>query len=413
MRRTIWGASLRNGLVAAVVVVCVAYVRASAQCEYEAAPIVPPHCPFNFAFAAGYAVNNQGLVAGQYAQCSGTLDEAFTWSAATGLVTLPRGDYAGAVARDVNDQGDVVGYVRGETIPLAALWRDGQLQVLGAPPGGNWSEAEAINRHGQVVGYWQDRFDVRPQGFIWDGEMVNLGDTIGAEFSGASDINDYGQVVGWRAPREVTNAHVRRNRRGRETAFVWKDGVVTDLGPIPGGTTSYAFAINNRGEVVGYGTRVVDGTQERRGFYWSNGTMVELPPLPGHLHTSARDINDAGVIIGRSWVVSSLSDTVLWLGGVPHRLEDLLVEGSGAFVNAISGAGQMAGGLSGGDEGALFSPTSPLTGDIDCDHDVDVNDLAFLLGVWGACNLCPADLDRDGLVGPLDLFLVLSNWGSS
>ncbi|MCH7720510.1 MAG: hypothetical protein IH988_05900 [Planctomycetes bacterium] len=50
-------------------------------------------------------------------------------------------------------------------------------------------------------------------------------------------------------------------------------------------------------------------------------------------------------------------------------------------------------------------------GDLDGDGVVGILDLLILLSDWGPCKGCPADLDGDGNVGILDLLLLLSNWG--
>ncbi len=53
-------------------------------------------------------------------------------------------------------------------------------------------------------------------------------------------------------------------------------------------------------------------------------------------------------------------------------------------------------------------------GDIDGDGVVGVLDLLILLGAWGPCKSCedcPADLDGDCNVGVKDLLILLGNWG--
>lgn len=54
-------------------------------------------------------------------------------------------------------------------------------------------------------------------------------------------------------------------------------------------------------------------------------------------------------------------------------------------------------------------------GDLDLDGVVGGVDLAVLLGAWGTCGFCeacPADLDADCLVGASDLTIMLGSWGS-
>lgn len=51
--------------------------------------------------------------------------------------------------------------------------------------------------------------------------------------------------------------------------------------------------------------------------------------------------------------------------------------------------------------------------DINNDGIVNSADLAVLLGQWGPCSGCPADLDVSGAVGPADLAALLAAWGTS
>jgi hypothetical protein len=50
-------------------------------------------------------------------------------------------------------------------------------------------------------------------------------------------------------------------------------------------------------------------------------------------------------------------------------------------------------------------------GDLNSDGIVDGHDLLGLLSSWGSCFNCPADLNGDGSVDGVDLLALLSNWG--
>jgi probable HAF family extracellular repeat protein len=131
--------------------------------------------------------------------------------------------------------------------------------------GGPNSTAYGINNSGQVVGSAYTN-GVTYNAFRYSsGTMTNLG-TLGGSLSAANGINNSGQVVG----EADTSA-------GNYDAFLYSSGtgmedlntlyaslLVSGTGPQTGFTTlSDANAINNLGEIVGYGT------------YW-NGSSDEI-----------------------------------------------------------------------------------------------------------------------------------------
>jgi probable HAF family extracellular repeat protein len=84
-------------------------------------------------------------------------------------------------------------------------------------------------------------------------------------------------------------------------AFLWQNGTTTDLGTLPGDTSSFAYAINDTGQVVG---QSCDQAGNCRAFLWHNGTMTDLNTLvapDGSLALlSAEDINSQGEIVGQA-----------------------------------------------------------------------------------------------------------------
>ncbi len=75
-------------------------------------------------------------------------------------------------------------------------------------------------------------------------QVTDLGVLAGHASSVATRLNDNGDVVGYCAPA-VENFN--------QTAFVWRSGTMSAVGKLPGGSYSYAAAINSSGVIVGDG----------------------------------------------------------------------------------------------------------------------------------------------------------------
>jgi probable HAF family extracellular repeat protein len=81
-----------------------------------------------------------------------------------------------------------------------------------------------------------------------------------------------------------------------QSAVLWDDGVVTDLGRLPGGDFSVANGINDPGQVVGLSSAAAGG--QPHAFLWEKGAMLDLGVFPGDSGSSAAGINNRGQVVG-------------------------------------------------------------------------------------------------------------------
>lgn len=192
-------------------------------------------------------------------------------------------------ARAINSSGQVVGYswdVNNNS--RVFLYSNGTMQDIGTLTGDTFGQAQGINNIGQIVGWSRVDPISDYHAFLWsNGSMQNLG-TLGT-WAIPSGINDSGQVTG--------NSWVPS---GFPHGFLWSNGSMQDIGILPGGVNSSALGINNHAQIV--------GTSADHAFLYSSGVMQDLNdlvviPASGWTLQVATAINDAGQIVG--WGINS------------------------------------------------------------------------------------------------------------
>lgn len=121
---------------------------------------------------------------------------------------------------------------------------------------------------------------------------------------------------------------------------------VVSLGTLDGGTSSVAWGLNNKRQVVGQADNL-DGIGV--GFVWEGGVMAELPALAAGQPAWAYSINDLGVIVGEAKNAGGVSRPVKWTKDQngDYQITDIgtLEVNNGGFGLAmrINNAGQITG----------------------------------------------------------------------
>lgn len=219
-------------------------------------------------------------------------------------------------ATAINASGQVVG-TDSTTFQSTRAFRysNGTISAL-ASPGLGRDQGLGINAAGTVVGTSSNTTTGASRGFIVSstGVMTDLGDN-----TSAVGIADDGTILGGAFPRmslrspagvvtifgpttgSSTATAISANGivagytdNGPRRAFRYSNGVMTDLGALPGGNNSYGYAVNNAGVVVGSSNDSTNG--KLQAVIFSGGTVTSIDPTG--TSSQAQGINAAGVVVG-------------------------------------------------------------------------------------------------------------------
>jgi probable HAF family extracellular repeat protein len=237
------------------------------------------------------------------------------------------------------------------------------LGTLGGPNSSEFA-SPVINNQGTITG-GADTADSDPNApncyspdcfvmhaYIWrKGVLADLGGLPGGFGSEGNGINDHNQIAGQSLnglidPLLGTPAGI---------AVLWQsNGQIVDLGTL-GGNQSLAATVNNRGQVVGGAANAIPDefsmfgwATQTRAFLWQSGIMRDLGTLGGP-DAFAVFVNERGQVAGVAYTNSSPNSGT----GIPTqdpflwehgRMKDLgTLGGTLSFVNAFNNLGQVAG----------------------------------------------------------------------
>jgi probable HAF family extracellular repeat protein len=303
-------------------------------------------------------LNNQGVVIGgadttlQDPYCGNPdcfLSQAFRYEngVLTNLGALVDGNGSGTSG--INERGWIVGasgygvidpYL-GVPAGHAALWTHGGIADLGTL-GGYESNAILANDAGEIDGISTIDGPIDPysflgqsiHGFIWrNGVMRDVG-TLGGPDTFTGFARQPGVVVGGSFTNSIPNPTT-----GIPTLhpFLWKNGHMQDLGTLGGTACCLLVVANSHGQVTGDSN--LAGDQVFHPFLWSRGRLTDLGTLGGDTG-QANDINDAGDIVGVADLPDGGHDGFLWRNG---RMTDLGNLGATSNAHALNSKRQVVG----------------------------------------------------------------------
>lgn len=260
-------------------------------------------------FSSGHDLNEHGQIVG--VSGSLTIERAVLWESRAPIDLGPLPGEVTSMASGINATGQIVGGARRESDDEnsrafhSVIWNDRAITPLDEPDGATESMAHAINDGGQVVGFAGTT--ERSHAALWQGTTLTI---LSTDPSVARDINDRGQIAG----------------TVEQSAVLWEnDGsTLVILGDLPGGQSdSSATAINDAGQVVGQS----DAAAGPRAFLWTNGLMLDLGVLPGSSESSALDINSRGQVVGVSRSGDGApSSAFVWTDGEMFDLNELTAD---------------------------------------------------------------------------------------
>ena len=259
---------------------------------------------------------------------------------------------------------------------------------LGDPGGGSGAAAASINNLGWIAGDALQPGNANEHAELWVGVPIDLL-TLGGPNSAVAwpNKNNHGQVAGIAETADMNPfneawscalANFPTITNHICFGFVWEDGVMTALPPLPGGIDSYAAAINNKGQIVGWAENAVhDATCNNtppfnqvlqfEAVVWGPevGQMTPLSPLGSDPDSAATAINDKGQIVGISGLCdiaagnTSAEHAVLWQNKYSAPIDLGNFDGGLAWntPTAINNRGQVVGfGNQQGSPASAFNP---------------------------------------------------------
>lgn len=347
----------------------------------------------------GGRINNHGHIAGNLANIGENM-RGYTWTPETGtrVLPFPNGAYDMTVT-DMNDAGQVTGWATSTALGwFGFVWDGSSYTIIPRPDWATQIRPAAINNAGQVVGTVTNNVTGPQHAFVWaNGVITDLGELIGTTNSWASSINEIGFIAG----------------KGRATdtlAFVVEKGAVEWLAQPAGIMHVDAFGLNNTRFVAGSANRETPSFR-RLAVVWTPWDVQAFEPPSGTRQALFSRINDSGRAVGS--FQDGYYTAIAWQSGQICDLRPVIVPpvtAGAMWAEDINVGGQIVLGTSA--RTVILNPIW-LRGDLSGDCRVGMEDLIVILANFGSPpeTFPRGDVDLDGDVDIEDLAALLSHWG--
>jgi probable HAF family extracellular repeat protein len=235
-------------------------------------------------------------------------------------------------AFSINDSGQITGEYGDAYGPHGFVYSGGTYSTLDVP-GANGTELYRSNNAGEIVGRYFDTSHPQGAAFLYTGGNFTDISFPGAAWTYVFGINNAGDMVGtynFGGPQTQSSQH----------GFIYSGSVFTTI-DVPGGYDPQPLGINDAGQIVGlFG----DGTGSH-GFLDNGGVFSKIDAPGAFSYTYAFDINNDGQIVGFFDTPTGDTNGFLYTGGaftdiaIPHSSIDL----PDTFPLGINNLGQVVG----------------------------------------------------------------------
>jgi probable HAF family extracellular repeat protein len=184
------------------------------------------------------------------------------------------------------------------------------------------STAAALNDDGEVVGAYDVEDSALVQAFVWTSSTGMTSLLVGSR-SWAVGINSAGDIVGVSNISEFSAA----------SPYLW----TPSLGVHNLGTGGSAFAINDRGEVVGLDSEYIDG------FIWSQSSGKRHIGTLGGTTTWPYGINQEGEVTGYSYIAANAATHAFFWSTEAGIIDLETLGGTNSYAAAVNDATEIVG----------------------------------------------------------------------